>query len=446
MPGELALYNGNKYNKASDGLFDVLAKADLGKLAGELGAPTNFGETLAQMVKEKKLQSKSLSALSKEVMGTEDWGDAVARVGDELVESAVNTAVGVGTKAVTVAATTAFGPIIGALSNIGGELISSVVGDYFKKQEGARTREMYMLPGQWVYINDGPTRGGRNPEDEGGPLVLGDYDYTSDMFRRRLMKFPEKEQKNISYGFFIGDAENLERVNVFSCKRMQKEYLFKDNVRAVEISEARKFDADKILKRVKDAWFADYKIPEQMYTTVNTDPGAEVVWKGELWNIVRCTGSMATIEDEVGTRNMVSLDKLDPGRTTHTNSWNYGSRFDTSFFADGSATLHSGMFVWVPARDAYLKYTAWEMAVIRNIGPDGVHSCCLIDGEYIVAEEVWPLDDDMQEMLNADKKYVTFAEHATRGASCTGIVQFDRGDQLMLLGKTAGVAGGGRGR
>ena len=179
---------------------------------------------------------------------------------------------------------------------------------------------------------------------------------------------------------------------------------------------------------------------KKLYTGVNTDPGAEVIYNGELWNIVKTHGDRATIEDEVGTRNMVSLDKLDPGRTRHSNSWNYGSGFNSSFISDGSAQVHAGKFCWVPSRPDFREYSDWEMACVRNIAPDGFHCCVFIDGEYVVCKDIWPIDDELSEMLNSERKYLTFVEACLRGADCTHVVQFDDNDILMLLGITESVA------
>ena len=247
---------------------------------------------------------------------------------------------------------------------------------------------MYMLPGAWVYINDGLSLHRREADTK--------YDYSAAYigFRRRMLKFKEDDKIEVSYGFFVGDADNAERVNVFSMKRMKKEYLHKDDVRAVEMTTAAKFDADPDLRRLNQAYFAEYGVvDDKIYTGVNTDPGAEVVYNGELWNIVRFIGDRATIEDEIGNRKMVSLDKLDPGRSRHSNSWNYGRTdkvFNNDFGAASEAQVFAGMFCWMPSRPIFRDISDWEMACVRNIAPDGYHCCVFIDGEYIVCPCICP--------------------------------------------------------
>ena len=188
-------------------------------------------------------------------------------------------------------------------------------------------------------------------------------------------------------------------------------------------------------------YFKDYDKPEgeeQLYTGVSTDPGAEVIYKEEVWNIVQTKGSIATIEDEIGTREMGSLDKLDPGRSKNDTSWNYGSGFTQSFIADGSANLFRGAFIWVPSRQDFKDISDWEMACIRNLDNKDVHACVLIDGEYIVTakSDVFKVESELYDTLMRNKTFLQFAQACARGQDRTHVVQFDEGDYLMLLGLT----------
>ena len=266
MPGdELVLYEGNKYNKVSSGDFDQLAVIDnTSTLTKKKDKPWSFGDAIAKLITgETKLtiESSALTQLSKASFGTEDWGDAIDQLEDELVEVVGMGAVTYGQKSLTMAATSAWGPIGGALTELGGNLVTSTIKSIFTKDIASKTRNMYMLPGQWVYINDGKSL--HNRGSDRAPAVLNSYDYTLDIFRRRMLKFEEDEEIEVSYGFFVSDADNLERVNIFSMKRMKKEYLYKDDVRAVEMTSAQKMDKDPGLRKFVEAYFTEYGVEEE---------------------------------------------------------------------------------------------------------------------------------------------------------------------------------------
>ena len=78
----------------------------------------SFGDAIAKMLTGKGFQSAALTQLSKASFGTDDWGDAVEQLEDEIVSTVVTGAVSAGTKALIVPATSAFGPIGAALTTI----------------------------------------------------------------------------------------------------------------------------------------------------------------------------------------------------------------------------------------------------------------------------------------------------------------------------------------
>ena len=444
---EVPNYSGGKYIKQSAGEFNALVVVDnTTTLTKKEKKPTSFSNALTNLIASDDFKnSKALAALSKETYGTIDWKDAVTRAGDEAVSSLIESAAAGAGDAMTVAATSYFGPVGGAITKLGTDWLNKTVGTFFEKEAGGRTRDMHLSPGQWVYINDGKSTHRAHSEPvivhmEDAPLTR--YEFSGDAFgmRRRMLKFKEEEADDISIGFYVGSTENLERVNVFSLKRLAKEYRYKDDVRAVEIATAKILDSDPIAQ-INQLYFKDFDNPdgdEQLYTGVSTDPGAEVIYKNEIWNIVQTNGSIATIEDEIGSREMVSLDKLDPGRSRNDTSWNYGSGFKQSFLADGAANLFSGAFIWVPSRTDFKEFSEWEMACVRNLAAKDVHACVLIDGEYIVTtkSEVFKVESELYDTLMRDKNFIEFSQACARGQDCTHVVQFDEGDYMMLLGLT----------
>jgi len=157
MPNdELVLYEGNKYNKVSLGDFDQLAVIDnTSTLTKPKDKPWSFGDAIAKLLFGKTtIESSALTQLSNASFGTEDWGDAIDQLEDELVETVALGALSAGQKSLTVAATAAFGPIGGALTELGGSLVTKGIKSLFTHTVASKTRNMYMLPGQWVYINE----------------------------------------------------------------------------------------------------------------------------------------------------------------------------------------------------------------------------------------------------------------------------------------------------
>ena len=137
---------------------------------------------------------------------------------------------------------------------------------------------------------------------------------------------------------------------MFNFEYFRDESVRMEDVTLVDLQEIPKFEGNDVLRGIRDLKFRT-ELKDKIDTTVPTDPGSEVVYNGDLVQIVLTEGTQALIEDINGKRFIVSLDKLEIGRKTHTNSWNYreGESFNSAE-ADGSARVFAGQYVWIPAR------------------------------------------------------------------------------------------------
>ena len=190
-------------------------------------------------------------------------------------------------------------------------------------------------------------------------------------------------------GFFVGVGERAGTVQVFNFEVFRVERVKVDDVWPVDSKVQANLERNEVMTAIRDLKFTP-DVKPRMESKVPTDPGTEVVFNKELYHIVQCESGIALIEDTHGQRLTVSLDKLQPGRIEHTNSWNYrkGEPFLSGFDGGSAAPIYSGQWVWVNARDGLVTagMTTRELAVVWKIGNDGVHAVYARDGETAVVQ------------------------------------------------------------
>ena len=191
------------------------------------------------------------------------------------------------------------------------------------------------------------------------------------MLRRRMLL-----EDKLSFGFFIGLGAENGRCQVYNFYVMQPQDLRFEDITSLPDESAKELDGNPVLDKIRETWFESQETEAAiMDTDVNTDPGAEAIYEGHLVHVVKTNRSNAIIEHDDGERLTVTLDKLEPGRRTHSNSWVYGDGYrDNGFLADGAARIFSGQWVWVDAQPDIAKSlgTAVELACVWKIGPEGL--------------------------------------------------------------------------
>ena len=407
--------------------FDAISKSkfqdnSVASLQATFRGAKSFGAGIVGILRDVGVDESHLHGLTGEKVGANDWMDAFRGIMEDVENYTVDTVIG---GAVT---------FMTGSASAGGWAV-----DWWEKRremwadqkvKKAKGQVAAMRPGMWVYINNGL---------KPGMAPVGQEPGFKDEMRRRMM-YEEDPVDDISIGFYIGLADRG-RVKVFNFDVFHEEDVRFDDMVVVEASKANKLNENDVMRKIRDLRFAE-KDSKKLDTDVATDPGSEVVFDGKRWHVVKAEGGTVLIEDWNGARNVVSLDKLQTGRKTHTNSWNYqeGKPFQSGFKADGAAELYAGRWVWVIARETLLESetTTHELACVWYIDGEGLHVIMAIDGIPHTVANYWLVHADLSETFNHNKDFVNFRDAAVRGYG-TDRYRLGYAHLLICLGIADGI-------
>ena len=408
-----------KYDKISKATFDALERIDLKKTVAD--APS-FHEGVVQIMDKAGMPHDYMTRLKGDSVGTEDWLATFQEMAQDAGDWAADTALAGVMGAMGLEAW------IPAAENVLGKFRTN----WRDAQQEAFKKKIGMLqPGQWVYINEGkkPMPG-----------------WKDELRRRRLLipeSMEESPQDRVVVGFYLGPANRKGAVQVFTFALFRDQQVELDDIAPCGPAKSSELDGNSMMAAIRDLKVFQQEAPAQMDSPVPTDPGTEVVFEDVLYHIVQCEGGTALIEDEHGQRLTVSLDKLQMGRVNHTNSWNYreGEEINMGFKADGGARIYRGQWVWVRARDTLLSagVTSHELGVVWKLQRDGIYVFRAIDGSQVIADEVWPLGFELNELLNAKKSAARFKNAAVTGGD-TETQSMGQDDLLICIGRTNDAA------
>ena len=403
----------NQYDAVSKALFDAQDNTTLESVE----TAVSFNDGVVNILRNAGVPDRFLKGVGGEDVGTTEWKAAVESMANSGAELAFDTAIGglltyIGKPDWIPAATNAAHKLTGHFSKM-------------KEDADAATLEL-LTPGSWVLINNGPP-----PEPELG---------YKEGLRRRLWGAVPPPPDQISAGFYVGPASAAAYITVFNFFSFKKEDHRIENVAIANEAKTLELERNRIMKQIRDLYFVDSEPSPKMNSMVPTDPGTEVIHKDMLYHIVQCEGGEALIEDVHGQRKKVSIDSLQRGRVTHTNSWNYrkGKIFDTGFDSDGSATNFAGQWVWITARPELKDrgITPYELAVIWKIERNGVYTFNALDGDLVVVDEYpIPVNPTLADTFNLRKNFVKFRLAAVEGVN-THTYSLGKDELLLCIGGT----------
>ena len=398
----------DRYDELTKGAFNTWKSVDI---QAALNAPS-FEKGVVSILESAGVPNAYLRGVAGEEPGADDWLDVFRDFASSITDFAVDAGVA---GLVTAMGWGEFVPLVETA-------VSNVRGDWRNARDSAALgAAATLVPGSWVYINNGREE------------VMVD----KDELRRRLVEIPDPEDR-ISMGFFVGVGERAGTVQVFNFEVFRVERVKVDDVWPVDSKVRAILERNEVMTAIRDLKFTPDPQP-RMESKVPTDPGTEVVFNKELYHIVQCESGIALIEDTHGQRLTVSLDKLQPGRIEHTNSWNYrkGEPFLSGFDGGSAAPIYSGQWVWVDAREGLVTagMTTRELAVVWKIGNDGVHAVYALDGETAVVQEVWPCGEDFADSVNLMKNAVNFKLEVLEGGD-TKRHNLGQYDLFLCIGKS----------
>ena len=429
----------DRYNKVDTAAFNALDRVDFKKSFEK--APS-FGAGVVDVFKDAGVDEKYLTGISGAGVGSDDWMDALKGAAEVGSDYAVDSAIGVAVAAIFPEMEIA-GWVTGMFSR---------VRTWWRAASAHRTLEKIALleQGTWVWINNGknPMRSTVKPEDI-RDWELGEF-FTAttevgykDEMRRRMATV---QDDHITLGFFIGMGSKAGRVTVLNLNKMRDEEVRFEDVSQLSATDSKTFDNNEYLKKIRDLRFPK-KEGRQIDTDVNTDPGSEAVYNGFMVNILKTDRDQAIIEYQGKNKErlIVRLDELKPGRTNHTNSWNYTPGFkDSGFKADGSAKVYAGQWVWVDSTTATKAVNSkykMELACVFKIDPEGVHVFLALSGIEAVVTKLWPVEKDLNDYINEDKSFGLFKSEAVIGGDTERTRMALKTDSVLIcLGETSDVA------
>ena len=417
----------NKYNKLDKAAFDVQDDIDITK---SFKKAESFGAGVQDIMKDAGMKSEHLNKMAETAVGSDEWMDAFRDAAGEGIDYGVDTILAGALNAIFPNA-----PGVGTAITAVWEKTRTWWRDTSSERE--LTRMGLLKRGQWVVINNGKAQ-----EEVDAVSWFGSTEYeVGYRDRRRMLRRRMLLQDVLSFGFFIGLGSENGRCQVYNFYVMQPQDLRFEDITSLPDESAKELDGNPVLYKIRDTWFESLETEAAiMDTNVNTDPGAEAIYEGYLVHVVKTNRSNAIIEHDDGERLTVTLDKLEPGRRTHSNSWVYGDGYrDNGFQADGAARIFSGQWVWVDAQPDIAKSlgTAVELACVWKIGPEGLHVFRSLDGTHDAVEDFAPVTDELNDYLNKDWNFGLFKNMAVTGGDTERFRMSQHPeDALTCIGKT----------
>jgi len=350
-------------------------------------------------VKDIYEQSGSWQGLLRKIVGSEPFQQGITEFVDAGIVIATGAAEG--------------GPAgaIAALTVEGGQIIAS------RLQKGGGT----LTKGAWCLIDNGERRINKKKMRA---LQWGLGSEFNDMADVEDVGITVEHL--VSIGFVVEPSVDDSHCKVFNLEHGEFQQCPKQNVRMMTAVRADEFDRNTDLHAIRVLVLSDRHLAQRLACDVPCDPGEEVVFEGETYNIVTCDGTHARIQNNVGGRN-VEMRDVTRGRVTHTNSWNYGdtpgavySGVSSGFDQGIEAKIYKGQWIWAPPRAGVVKVLPdckKELAVVRLINGQMVDGYFALDGlrMQVLATQIVPVFHARQEWLNAHRDFINF-----RGAAVVG--------------------------
>ena len=355
---------------------------------------------------------------------------------------------GISTAVATGAGMIAEGASGGTLGAIGAFVMEA--GDLVNKHWGQPPDDV--LQGDWVAIDNGTIRLKKKVK---AAISWGLGAIFED--------FPEEEElemdteRLVSFGFVIQITEASDMVKVFNFETGEQQDVRKNMLRKLPDLRQREIKDNANMMAIQHIIMDKDEVVHKLACEVPCDPGEEVIYRGNVYNIVTCDGTVARIEDDQGSFD-VHMKELGRGRVDHLNSWNYrttpGEEESTiykesvksGFNSSSRSHIYKGMWVWVNPR---LKTTMVYPQCKKELGVIMVINGALAVGYYAVdgirfdthLSQVVGVHEDRQDWLNLHKEFFKFKTYATTGDYLVQTYSLGRDFNFICLGlaKLSGV-------
>ena len=361
------------------------------------------------------LYKSAVSLAEKAGINLQDYDEmnfkGVARAGAEWLGKRLG--IGAGAEGVAAGVATALGAEVstGGLATVGiiGIAIDAAIEGGIALFAG-RAEPQTFLRGDWVLIDEGMKTVALRDKNAADWAMAEALDPTLS----ELHVLNRKEDYHV--GFYVGPGKEELSVTVFDILTGATQEFSAPKVRKLRFDRRVGLDNDQYASEIRELFFAEHD-HVLMESEVSCDPGTEVIYKGHLWNIVKCDGDIALLENSIGDRVEAAVAALKRGRQERIGPqyrYKAGEAPVNNGFSVTPGGYGTGDWVWVARNDG-----EWEAAMVHIISGDNVVLYLTQSGirskERI--SDVRVVDRDTSDTFNRIREFVLFKVAAVEGNS-----------------------------
>ena len=215
-------------------------------------------------------------------------------------------------------------------------------------------------------------------------------------------------------GFYVSPGQESASSTIFNILTGETHEHFNLKIRKLPFERRAALDADSFASKVRELYFTKHD-NVRLECEVSCDPGTEVIFKDELWNIVKCDGDVALIEAGDGRREQVPMVSLGRSRQERydTQAWRYnkGEAPTNNSFAVTPGGYGTGDWVWVR------QDVDWELAMVHIISGSNAVVYMTQSGFQleVPVEQVRVASRDISDLYNRVNDFVVFKLAAVEG-------------------------------
>ena len=197
--------------------------------------------------------------------------------------------------------------------------------------------------GEWLFIDLGERRVFKQTALHRREEILQDQIFGGgDFFEESLFE----QEHDFAIGFYVSNTSSPGTHTVFNFNSGKEEDFYFDKLRACPQNLKEQFDENDQLSQIRELRiFKDYSVANT--NGINTDPGVEVIYKGEAYNVVSQHGESVLIQNQGEQTILVPIVDLQNGRRANDSSYNYSTSTPGIGQFAPSFSLVAFEWVWV---------------------------------------------------------------------------------------------------
>ena len=197
--------------------------------------------------------------------------------------------------------------------------------------------------GEWLFIDLGERRVFKQTALHRREEILQDQIFGGgDFFEESLFE----QEHDFAIGFYVSNTSSPGTHTVFNFNSGKEEDFYFDKLRACPQNLKEQIDENDQLRQIRELRiFKDYSVANT--NGINTDPGVEVIYKGEAYNVVSQHGESVLIQNQGEQTILVPIVDLQNGRRANDSSYNYSTSTPGIGQFAPSFSLVAFEWVWV---------------------------------------------------------------------------------------------------